>query len=224
MVLPLADKVLASDLGADVIWQVPLYAPALERESAERPSPAFDDEKGAVSLSQVACRCDAGDGPRHFAVSKTKLLVLNELSCTLSCFELATEAQISKINLMPVHVRRHATAAALRVTDVAAYCSLRLVKDEGIVVVVPVDPLTEEPDVALLKHYGTGGITPRDIQIVGKRLFVANQDSHSIVAFDLHPASGVLLQPPTHDGFPACVYRGVRTPVCILELPTLLVV
>mmetsp|Transcript_3599 Transcript_3599/g.11822 ORF Transcript_3599/g.11822 Transcript_3599/m.11822 type:complete len:378 (+) Transcript_3599:927-2060(+) len=202
---------LAPDLGCDVVWRV-----GLRKAEEEEDTPLL--LKGVT----VACRCAEGDGPRHCAVEGNLIYVVTELSRTLQCFrDEGGDKEGTLLETVRLRPDKNATAAALRVTKKAAYCSLRVVDGEGLVVVVPLDD-DGLPVAAKATSVGTDGHTPRDIQLFqrGTVLLAANQDAHRpednpVVAFDVHPDSGALTRRDNN------LYdtHNVKSPVCIVELP-----
>uniref|UniRef100_A0A7S3NRA8 6-phosphogluconolactonase n=1 Tax=Aureoumbra lagunensis TaxID=44058 RepID=A0A7S3NRA8_9STRA len=195
------NSILVADLGSDVIWRLP-YNP---------------HNHNALGDPVPVALCDPGDGPRHMTLNRY-LFVLNELSCTLSIFDLdKADMAMCKFPLLPSNNSSStiATAAALRLTANAVYCSLRVVDGPGLISYYSIDPNTDLPISSSLCHIETGGSMPREIQILDNNsiLLAANQNSDTITVFDIHPTTGALKP----SSMPHCTRVG--TPVCIAELP-----
>ena len=194
MVLPTDSGLLVPDLGSDVVWRL-------------------SSDLADVS---VACRLENGDGPRHCALKHGHIFVLNELSCTLKVFDEKSGALLNTADLFGERRKRGetATAAALVVANNAAYCSLRVVEGDGLVIKIPLDHQAL-PTEGLVETYSTRGKMPRDILLLenDSLLLAANQDSNSIVAFDVNPTTGDLIPRSP-------IFYAAHTPVCIVHLKT----
>ena len=92
------------------------------------------------------------------------------------------------------------------------FCSNRVVGLEGQVTCFSVDPETGVPEETSRRCYGTQGQVPREINLLcgGSLLLAGNQDTDTIIAYDVDMETGVLSQ------------RGelipCPTPVCLLEI------
>lgn len=209
IVLPLRDEsaVLVTDLGSDVLWRVELSG-----------------DEGLRGPATVACRVNSGSGPRHaaFHPDLPLLYVLNELACTIDAFATDSVGSPQKTRVATYYVgggskKEGDTAAALRVTKKALFCSIRVDEgEEGVIRCFRLDQSSGLPS-SLPLSIGSRGLVPRDFVIADNetKLVVANQNSDNLVTFDLDPTSGL----PSIDASPTVKnLTAAKTPVCILEM------
>jgi 6-phosphogluconolactonase len=183
---PTSDGVLAVDLGVDTVFRY-------------RVEPAT----GALSDGTPVLRLPAGTGPRHLVHTGQRLHVVGELSATLNSFacvdgawqETGTEATSVVEGAAP--------------SEVDIYGQWIYVANRGPDTIAVFDTASGRP--VRVGEVPTGGSWPRHFAIVDGFLYVANERSHTVVAFALDPATG--LPVPTGDILPT------PSPTCILPWP-----
>ncbi len=158
----------------------------------------------------------AGAGPRHleFHPNGRWVYAINELDSTVDVFAFdgdgGTLQYLQTVPTLPPDYRGVNHCADIHVAPSGrfVYGSNR---GHDSVAVFAVDQQTGQ--LAAVGHTSTQGRTPRNFAIdrTGGRLFVANQDSDSIVPFRVDPRRGMLEQagPPV----------AVPTPVCLRLVP-----
>lgn len=143
----------------------------------------------------------AGTGPRDFAVSPVagKIFLLGELGASVFVLGGGRNLQVLKAGSAGAAPGDHAAGLVIEPTGRFLYTALR-----GSNRVVAIDANTLEP----IADLPSGGDTPRGLCIVGNLLFVANQNSGTLAAFQLDPQTGV----PTMVGTPLFI----DSPTCLL--------
>lgn len=142
-----------------------------------------------------------GTGPRDLAVSPVagKIFLLGELSGSVFVLGGGRQLQVMKAGSAGAHLGDHAAGLVIDPTGRFLYTVMR---GSNRLVAVDADTLTPIADLP------SGGDTPRGMCIVGNLLFVANQGSGTITAFQLNPQTGV----PMMVGMPLFI----DTPTCLL--------
>lgn len=142
-----------------------------------------------------------GTGPRDLAVSPVagKIFLLGELSGSVNVLGGGRNLQVMKAGKSGALPGDNASGLVIDPTGRFLYTGMR-----GSNRVVAIDADTLEP----IADLPSGGDTPRGLCIVGNLLFVANQGSGTIAAFQLHPQTGV----PMMVGTPLLI----DTPTCLL--------
>ena len=143
----------------------------------------------------------AGTGPRDFAVSPTagKIYVVGELGGSIFTLGGGRNLQVVKSGSAGASPGDHAAGLVADATGRFLYTALR-----GSNRIVAINAETLEP----IADLPSGGDGPRGLCIVGNLLLVANQNSGSIVAFQLDPQTGV----PMMVGSPLLL----DSPTCLL--------
>ncbi|MEO6942751.1 MAG: beta-propeller fold lactonase family protein [Terrimesophilobacter sp.] len=142
-----------------------------------------------------------GTGPRDFAVSPVagKIFVVGELGGALFALGGGRNLQVVKSGHAGAAPGDHAAGLVIDPTGRFLYTALR-----GSNRVVAIDATTLEPIFDL----PSGGDIPRGLCIVGNLLFVANQNSGTLAAFQLDQQTGV----PMMVGTPLFI----DSPTCLL--------
>ncbi|GAA0797213.1 6-phosphogluconolactonase (cycloisomerase 2 family) [Spirilliplanes yamanashiensis] len=181
---PDGSGLLAVDLGADRVFRYVL-----------------DPVSGRLTAPQTPLAAEPGSGPRHLARHPDgTLYVVAELAATLTGWRVdpatgalaAGEARPTSDGPGPVYPSELAIGRDGRFTYVAnrGPDTVAVFDDERRVAEVP-----------------TGGTWPRHLALMGDHLYVANERSHSVVAFALGAEDGVprALGEPTPLPSPTCV-------------------
>lgn len=179
------------------------------------------DENGVME-KRTEIQVSEGAGPRHLAFHSTQniMYVLGELNYSIEAFKYEAEKdkfeRIQTVNTWDIgEGDGMVNCAAIKVhpSGKFLYASNRDIKSdtENGIAMFRIDP-----DSGKLTHLGTQdskGLIPRDFEIdpSGKFLLVANQNSDSIVTFEIDTDSGLLKE----TGF----IKEVMTPVCLKFLP-----
>ncbi len=142
-----------------------------------------------------------GTGPRDLAVSPVagKIFLLGELSGAVFVLGGGRNLQVLKGGLAGAFPGDHAAGLVVDPTGRFLYTLMR-----GSNRLIAIDADTLAPIAAL----PSGGDTPRGLCLIGNLLFVANQGSGTIAAFQLNPQTGV----PMMVGAPLLI----DTPTCLL--------
>jgi 6-phosphogluconolactonase len=173
----------------------------------------FDDRAGTLLPAAVPFAALApGAGPRHLAFhpSGRLLYVVNELDLTLGAFGWDADAgaltPLATLPLLERRPSREATAADLHVAPSGRFLYASVRGDDGIVV-FSLGAADGRP--ARVQRVASGGHWPRNFALdpSGRFLLAANQRSHTVVGFHVHPESGAL----TPTGHRA----DVPSPVCV---------
>lgn len=143
----------------------------------------------------------AGTGPRDFAVSPVagKIFLLGELGGSVFVLGGGRNLQILKAGEAGAAPGDHAAGLVVDPTGRFLYTALR-----GSNRIVAIDANTLQP----IADLPCGGDVPRGLCIVGNLLFVANQNSGTLAAFQLDPQTGV----PMMVGTPLFI----DSPTCLL--------
>lgn len=142
-----------------------------------------------------------GTGPRDLAVSPVagKIFLLGELGGSVFVLGGGRSLQIMKAGHSGAATGDHAAGLVVDPTGRFLYTAMR-----GSNRIVAIDADTLEP----IADLPSGGDTPRGLCIVGNLLFVANQASGTLAAFQLNPQTGI----PIMVGTPLFI----DTPTCLL--------
>ncbi|MCM4160807.1 lactonase family protein [Antarcticibacterium flavum] len=185
--------VFINDLGNDRIW-------------------FFDfDAEGGELLAKPSSHIQLteGSGPRHFAFSSKGEFgySINELNSTVSAFEIGENGELAhlmNISTLPEGYKEENSAADIHLHPSGKYLYASNRGHNSIVGY----KIEENGKLGVLAHTSTGGETPRNFAISGDGdfLYVANQDSHNIVTFQIDKATGELIKLDELQ---------VKTPVCI---------
>ncbi len=173
-----------------------LYVPCLGSDHVAQYG--FDEGNGALTpLSPATVATDAGAGPRHLAFHPSAPLayLINEKASTLTALSVDGAGRLTPLgtrSTLPAGVANNSTAEVLvHPSGAAVYGSNRIVGMNG-------DLVTFTPaldgGLAVAGHASTLGQTPRHFSLdpSGRLLFVANQNSGTIAAFRVDPATGAL--------------------------------
>ena len=193
---PAGDRVYSADLGTDRVGQY-----AHDRHT--------DPEEFRLEAELVL---DAACGPRHLAFHPERPVgfLVCELDSTIVMLGLdSTNGRLTRLgsqSTLPDDFDGESTAAEVRVHPNGRYVYVSTRGHDSIAVfgfVGEGEPL--EP----LGHVPSGGRTPRNFAVhpSGSTLLVANQDSDTIVAFDVDASTGV---PRRRD-----ITQMVSEPVCL---------
>ena len=156
--------------------------------------------EGVLTL-ESSLELPPGTGPRDLAVSPVagKIFLLGELGGSVFVLGGGRNLQVMKAGSNGAVAGDHASGLVVDPTGRFLYTGMR-----GSNRVVAIDADTLQP----IADLPSGGDTPRGLCIVGNLLFVANQGSGTIAAFQLDPQTGV----PIMVGTPLFI----DTPTCLL--------
>lgn len=186
------DEVLVTDLGTDSILRFTL-----------------DRETGRLNREAVT-RMASGAGPRHLVADTAgSLYVVNELDSTLTYLAAArdgsweTRASIALGSAKRPQTRNYPSTAVLSASGRHAYVANR--GADSISVVATATGSAGPPSVQA--ETATGGKWPQDLVRSGRQLFVADQLSDRVTAFDTDAASELLTGPvaSVQVGSPTCL-------------------
>ncbi len=138
----------------------------------------------------------AGAGPRHsvFSLDGRFLYVVNELTSSLSTYSFDTTKGALKVlhtvSALPAGFKGESSAAAVRIAPDGRFVYTSNRGHDSIAVFTLQKP--DEPH--LIANTPSGGNNPRDfnIDLTGKWLLAANQDSNNILVFPRDPQTGLL--------------------------------
>jgi 6-phosphogluconolactonase len=136
-----------------------------------------------------------GSGARHMVMDKTEqfAFILNELSGEVFVVDLRSSEHkiIQKISILHETYAGNAGGAAIRIhpKDKFLYASNRRFDT---ITIFKIDNVSKQ--IELVSHQSTLGKTPRDFNIdsTGKWLIAANQDSNTLIAFEINQQIGTL--------------------------------
>lgn len=193
MVYPYRNKLFVADLGANEIKVI-------------------DDHQNGDPTTTIPASQE-GAGPRHLAIKKNHLYVLNELNNSIDVFNIDKEyAHVQNIScLNRVVTRGLITGGAIKVHPKKEflYSSSRGLQGNR-TQTINLFHILPNSQLKLVNTFDTKGQVPRDFSIdpSGKYLLAANQDSDSIVVFEIDQTTGAL----TQVGHPF----SIPTPVCLV--------
>lgn len=172
---------LASDLGADIIYQIEIDHKCDECR-----------KEFIINKTIRNIKVPDGSGPRHikFHPSEKYFYVINELSDTIITFSY-NEGEIFQLQEIPVVTNNARGSADIVITPDGRflYASVRL-KEDGIAIfsINPINGILDKID------YQSTGIHPRNLQITpnGKYLLAACRDSSCIEIYEIKSATGIL--------------------------------
>jgi 6-phosphogluconolactonase len=187
---PYTADVLVVDLGADRVVRLRL-----------------DAVTGRVSAGPPAVVAEAGTGPRHLVrAGDGAVLVVGELAANLTWYRPGPQAGRLE---MAGSVATSTGAAPIYPSEIS------MGSDGRFVYVANRGPDTVsvfawDGDAArYVDEVPTGGEWPRHIVLLGEHLYVANERSHTVMAFRIDPETGV----PVPDGEPTAQ----PSPTCMLR-------
>ncbi len=165
----------------------------------------FDPDNGMLHLQQQVTAVNPGAGPRHMAFHPNGriLFVCNELDNTITSFifENGLLTPIQTLSTLPEGWSGNAGCGAIRV---GKYGRFVYVSNRGPDNIATFHFNDESNKLALIAHTPTEGKTPRDFILLNDTMLVANQDSSTVVHFNIDAESGVpqfsgtVSQIPTH--------------------------
>lgn len=173
----------------------------------------FDAAKGTLETPAAhTFAAPPGSGPRHLAFHPDgrHVLALNELSSRLMLLEF--DPQNGHLTLrQSVSTLPEGFPGSNTTAEVAVHPNGRFVyasnRGHDSLAVFRLDVAAS--GLQLIQHVTTGGRTPRHFSLdaLGRQLWAANQASHSVVRFQVDPASGRLepLGEPLKVGNPVCI-------------------
>ncbi len=156
---------------------------------------AFDSKTGQLSEREPGVVAP-GAGPRHLVVHPGNrfVYVANELDATVTCFahEEGTLTPLHSVSTLPPGAEGVIQPAAIRITRKGAYLFVSNRIDDNSIASFRVD--SESGELTLLGHTSTQGLTPRDFILdnLNDYLIVANQDSGTLVVFEIDAVEGAL--------------------------------
>lgn len=179
---PHAHMVISLD---GVVWAVDLGTDTIVRHD-------LDPSTGELAAGAPEVRLPAGTGPRHVALDPAgRLHVVGELVGSLITLA-ATDAGWVELSTVSCSTAAGAAPSGIAVDTGGQFL---YVANRGPDTVAAFRLTLAGP--ALVAEVPSGGSWPRDLTVVGRYLYVANERSHSVVTFVLDPVTG---QPrPTGD-------------------------
>ena len=192
--------------GGDAVYAVDLGTDRVSRYVHHR----HQGVEGFTLVDELAL--DAGAGPRHLAFHPGQLVafVVGELDSTLVTLGVdPVDGRLTRLHTtptLPVDFAGESIAAEVRVHPNGRYVYVSNRGHDSIAVFgvagagQPLEPLG---------HVPSGGRTPRNFAVhpSGRALLAANQDSHTIVPFEIDPSTGIPRQ--------LDVSYGVSEPTCL---------
>jgi 6-phosphogluconolactonase len=197
---PITQRLLVTDLGTDEILFYDFSSTGQIKERRD-----------------LRITCAPAAGPRHLAFHPNgrHVFVLAELSNTLMVYRRADEGfdLLQEVSTLPAGFAGHSQAAAVRVSRSGRYVWASN-RGADSIAMFRFDPSTEQ--IELMCVAPTGGRQPRDFVLSpdGSRLLVANQDSDSVVTFDIvdEGMAGLREIARSHVPTPSClVWTAVKT-------------
>jgi len=188
-------NIYVPDLGSNKIWII-----------QHNPQ----DESFMLHKEQPFLQLPKGAGPRHVAITRERMYVLNELNSTISVLSIDPEngglRLTESIQTLPENseVKDNLTAEIeIHPNDRFLYVSNR---GHNSVAVFGIPP---DGSLQAIQWVDTRGQIPRHFKIdpTGNTLWVANQNSDNICVFQISPDTGRLK-------FSHCI-EDIKTPVCI---------
>ncbi|WP_051316133.1 lactonase family protein [Algoriphagus vanfongensis] len=177
---PDGKNVLVADLGSDEIY---IYS--------------FEVEKEAPLNLKTKVSMTPGDGPRHLAFSKdgNQVYVVQEMTAVLEIFDFKDENLTSRqrLSLLQDDFDGSVGAAEVRVSPDGNHI---YVSNRGDANTISAFKRTDNGELALISHYPSGGIMPRNFNLTadGQYLVSAHQQSGDIVIFKRNVETGELTQ------------------------------
>lgn len=152
-------------------------------------------------VQEASLELPPGTGPRDLAVSPVagKVFLLGELGGSVFILGGGRHLQVMKAGRTGAAPGDHAAGLVVDPTGRFLYTTMR-----GSNRLVAIDADSLEP----IAELPSGGDVPRSLCMVGNLLFVANQSSGTIAAFQLNPQTGI----PIMVGTPLLI----DTPTCLL--------
>jgi 6-phosphogluconolactonase (cycloisomerase 2 family) len=186
---PGGGAILVVDLGTDAVYRYEL-----------------EHATGRLVPLAPRVRTHAGSGPRHLArhPDGRRAYLVGELDASVTAYELDGASGV-------LHERARVTASerpdaqpseiAVRPDGRYVYVAVRGADTISVIAL-------DGPAPAYVTEVPTGGHWPRHFAIIGEHLYVANERSHSVVAFRLNEDSGV----PEEPG----IVTPLSSPTCVL--------
>lgn len=189
MVVLSDDRVVVVDLGLDALLSFRLSA------------------KGRLDFAS-ASRLPPGTGPRQLVrrPGTTTALVLGELAGTLTTLDETAPGIFAETASVPVGPRPGAAQCAQLTLDPAGRWALASARGVDTVVLFDLTGGAPRP----VEEYLVGPGSPRHFGIVGRHVYVGNQDADELITFALDPATGRLTR---GESLP------VGSPVCVVSRP-----
>lgn len=190
---PDGKHVLVCEAGADRIFRYPLTGTTL------------------ASVPDLAIASDPGGFPRHLAFlpDGSGFLVINELSAVIDAYAYENDAvrRLGAIRGLPAEWRDAPSGAAIRVHPSGRFA---YVSNRGHDSIFGIDLRNGLAKLKPLGWWSTAGHAPRDIAIdgAGRFLLAANQNTDTIVTFQIDGETGTLKRMPD--------VIEIGTPVCLL--------
>ena len=171
----------------------------------------IDDEQGKLTNTGKRLQFPAGSGPRHIAFHHTRpeiVYVVCELACKVAVFVKSGEDYELRqmISTLPEDFAGENICAAIKMQGSLLFASNRghdsiavyRVKEDGLLELTQIVP--------------SGGKTPRDFDLIGDYMVVANQDSNSITVLQVDWEAATLrktnMEIATVKPCCSCKYRG----------------
>ncbi|HEY8534592.1 MAG TPA: lactonase family protein [Micromonospora sp.] len=185
---PSGDSLLAVDLGTDAVYRYTLDAAA-----------------GRLVPDGGPAWRRAGAGPRHLArhPDGKRCYVVGELDATVTACEIGEDGALREVGAVPTTTHRgHVQPSEIAVRADGRFLYVANRGPDTIAVFSVDDPLPR-----YVGEVSTGGRWPRHFAIIDDYLYVANERSHSVGIFRLHPENGlpISLGDPVDTPSPTCI-------------------
>ena len=170
----------------------------------------WDPQFGKLIETGNVLELRAGAGPRHLAMSSDGkyVYVFSELNGCIYVFvqkHCGNWLLVQTVSSVPENYNGfsdhgYAVGAAIRLENNRLYTSNRGHNS------ISVFPVNSDGTLGCRHTFPSGGKTPRDFQVIGKRLIIANQDSNSVVIMK-HTAYNESASPESSFEFihPSCI-------------------
>lgn len=167
------DELYVVDLGVDTIFRYSL-----------------DRDQGILFDTGRNIKFPDGAGPRHLIFSPVHpgiMYVIAELSSSVFTVDISTQNGkiLDSQSMLPEDFHGATKAAAIKLNDDS---SLLFASSRGHDSIAVYEVL-ENGLLCLRGIYGCGGKSPRDIEAIGKDLFIANQDSDRLTVMNIDTSS-----------------------------------
>ncbi|MDR1204882.1 MAG: lactonase family protein [Peptococcaceae bacterium] len=176
-------------------------------------------EKKALEETDRNLRLPDGNGPRHLCFHPKRggwLFVFAELTARIFVFHQKDGVFALKQEILSLPAERTAVnlGAAIKPSEDGKYFFVSNRGDDSVTAFL----VTEEGLLTSLHTCATGGKAPRDIEVFGDYIIIANQDSSSLTALRFNRAQGRLEQTRMRETvpLPSCIARAEWDP-CFLR-------